>query len=639
MSKREHFVTAEAREGPYAKRRKEAVGGDDESDVDVVMSDPPSGKVGGNGEGIASSPEAVREQGLRLWQTVKDAVNKEYNRLIATAFLRKPPKRQYPDYYQLIQNPIALDDIKKRLDTQSYSTLEAVKADFELCFNNAKTYNMKESEIWRDAKDLMKLVHKTYSKMVPSEDDGEDGDKKGKNKGPNLTRLMKTRLQKLIEKTDETGRVLSTEFMELPSRKEWPIYYKEIKHPQCFENIFKHIKRKEYHTAASFAADVELIFSNAMTFNQEHTIIWEDARTLKDTFKQLMSDLPPPFSLPEYSKPSNGKIKIKMPAGVHLNAPTPSNTNTQSQGASAGSGSLLLRLPNKLPPTASIGQPVPTPSSAATSDRASQSATISPPPQSVAPTPSKPQPTPQPPQTQQVQPTSRQVIAAPAAPSTPQVSYSLRGFSHYPNATYSHAMAASSAASPAPLAQQPAAAAKPTPAPLHAHQLKGVLVRTQPGGRLITLDYRHGVKFWAVRLDNSDAELRVSDITFLGDEEEESSGEEDHADDKQEEEEEEEEEPMETPTRNGRRRGRAKGRARPKAAAKAALAKARAAKVVKKKTAKHGNLEVKLNGVLLTNEEGGSGAWVVKLSVGTNTIDVGENGGLVWRLHAERSRA
>lgn len=94
------------------------------------------------------------------------------------------------------------------------------------------------------------------------------------------------------------GRMLSQEFMELPSKKEWPIYYKEIKRPQCLENIFvrfivyprylawpnhlqKRIKRKEYYNSGEFAADVELVFANAMLFNQEHTGIWEDARTLR----------------------------------------------------------------------------------------------------------------------------------------------------------------------------------------------------------------------------------------------------------------------------------------------------------------------------------------------------------------------
>lgn len=85
--------------------------------------------------------------------------------------------------------------------------------------------------------------------------------------------------------------------MELPNKKLWAIYYKQIKKPQCLENIFvrglcycmlallicsqRRIKRKEYHTATTFAADVELVFSNAMSFNQDHTPIWEDALTLR----------------------------------------------------------------------------------------------------------------------------------------------------------------------------------------------------------------------------------------------------------------------------------------------------------------------------------------------------------------------
>lgn len=103
-----------------------------------------------------------------------------------------------------------------------------------------------------------------------AEDDGEDhppdsavheggSDDEGskKKKPPNMNRLLKTRLQKLVEKADATyvrqcyqylqalhlnasfsGRVLSTEFMELPNKKQWPIYYKTTKRPQCLESIF-----------------------------------------------------------------------------------------------------------------------------------------------------------------------------------------------------------------------------------------------------------------------------------------------------------------------------------------------------------------------------------------------------------------
>ena len=45
-----------------------------------------------------------------------------------------------------------------------------------------------------------KLVHKIYSKMVPSEEDAENG----RSKTPNLNRLIKARLEKLVSKSDET---------------------------------------------------------------------------------------------------------------------------------------------------------------------------------------------------------------------------------------------------------------------------------------------------------------------------------------------------------------------------------------------------------------------------------------------------
>lgn len=55
----------------------------------------------------------------------------------------------------LIKQPIALDDVKKQMDLGEYSSLEAVKDDLELIFANAKQYNLTESEIFQDAKELL----------------------------------------------------------------------------------------------------------------------------------------------------------------------------------------------------------------------------------------------------------------------------------------------------------------------------------------------------------------------------------------------------------------------------------------------------------------------------------------------------
>lgn len=75
-------------------------------------------------------------------------------RLLSTEFLRLPSKRQYAHYYTVIKKPVSLDEIKTQLSAGEYTSIEAVKHDFDTCFRNAKRYNMKDSQIWLDAKAL-----------------------------------------------------------------------------------------------------------------------------------------------------------------------------------------------------------------------------------------------------------------------------------------------------------------------------------------------------------------------------------------------------------------------------------------------------------------------------------------------------
>lgn len=75
MSKREHgnINSTGTNEGSRrSKRRREME--DSSSDVDVMKSDPiePIKR-----DGDDSGPEKIREQGMVLWTTVRDAVNKE----------------------------------------------------------------------------------------------------------------------------------------------------------------------------------------------------------------------------------------------------------------------------------------------------------------------------------------------------------------------------------------------------------------------------------------------------------------------------------------------------------------------------------------------------------------------------------
>lgn len=78
----------------------------------------------------------------------------------------------YPDYYQVIKNPIALEDMKvfitvnafflssiriylfelqAKIDAKQYSTMSQFKADIDLMVANAKKYNVKDSQVYGDA--------------------------------------------------------------------------------------------------------------------------------------------------------------------------------------------------------------------------------------------------------------------------------------------------------------------------------------------------------------------------------------------------------------------------------------------------------------------------------------------------------
>ena len=68
-----------------------------------------------------------------------------------------PKKSQLPDYYQVIQKPIALDMIYKRINSPYYTSEEQFIADFHLMCSNAQVYNVEGSEVYEDAVELKKI--------------------------------------------------------------------------------------------------------------------------------------------------------------------------------------------------------------------------------------------------------------------------------------------------------------------------------------------------------------------------------------------------------------------------------------------------------------------------------------------------
>ncbi|CAE6487460.1 unnamed protein product [Rhizoctonia solani] len=349
-------------ESRRAKRRKDgspakvsgsasSLGGEGE-DEDVVVDD-----AEGGGASVDEARRSASELGHQLLDALRKATSPSGTAL-ATEFKKLPNKRQYPDYYELIKQPIAFDDIRAKLDAHRYASLEEVKADFDLCFRNAKKYNVKNSDIWNAARDLQRKMVATCKSLqphmtgvhedTPEADDDEDEDEdfvespsKGDNekrkagRPPNLFKKYDARLTQLIEKTDSEGNRYSEVFMELVPRREYPDYYQIIKKPMAFGLIQKRIKQKGYASPKAFMDDVELVFSNAVRYNEDFSQIWEDAMYLRSEFHNLCADWRAEYGYTDEGGPPAGsgsavpKLKLKVPA-TKAESTTPSLPQTNN---------------------------------------------------------------------------------------------------------------------------------------------------------------------------------------------------------------------------------------------------------------------------------------------------------------------
>jgi len=186
---------------------------------------------------------------------IQMAVNSR-GRLIATDFLKLPPKKRYPDYYVTIKKPIALDTVLERIENGEYEDTEALKADLTLMTGNAKKYNVKGSSIYEDAVALQVLITeisanqqkivKDYPSDVPQQPlkfTLRQPSQKEKHVPPpppkQTLQQVQEELLNYVEnyKEPRTKRLYSDIFMDAPSKKEYPEYYAIIERVICINDI------------------------------------------------------------------------------------------------------------------------------------------------------------------------------------------------------------------------------------------------------------------------------------------------------------------------------------------------------------------------------------------------------------------
>ncbi|EPQ28278.1 uncharacterized protein PFL1_04105 [Pseudozyma flocculosa PF-1] len=176
--------TPEPSPGPGGRKRKRfgaSIDGSPDNDHD-------SGSASGR---FAAQPKRRRTGGdddvrdriktalLQCYRAVESCLEPETGRKRCLLFLDIPKKTDYPDYHVIIEKPIAMRQIKRRIDNRTFRRVDTCRDEFHLMVRNAKTYNQEGSWVYNDAVELQKAFDKTYdmlcrfSGLPGSENEGE----------------------------------------------------------------------------------------------------------------------------------------------------------------------------------------------------------------------------------------------------------------------------------------------------------------------------------------------------------------------------------------------------------------------------------------------------------------------------------
>ena len=93
-------------------------------------------------------------------------------REVSEPFIKLPTKKELPEYYRRIKNPIDLSGIWFKIEDGTYNKIKDLEDDFQLLCRNVQTFNEDESLIFQDSITLQSVFKNAIKENVKTEIEG-----------------------------------------------------------------------------------------------------------------------------------------------------------------------------------------------------------------------------------------------------------------------------------------------------------------------------------------------------------------------------------------------------------------------------------------------------------------------------------
>ncbi|CAG5104918.1 Oidioi.mRNA.OKI2018_I69.chr1.g1670.t1.cds [Oikopleura dioica] len=295
---------------------------------------------------------------------------------ISGPFLQLPSKKQYPDYYEDITQPIALDKIRQKVIKGRYKNLEQMEDDIVLMCNNAREYNMEGSQIFMDATQMMRVARtkrieieaqfgdqmsegSASPKPSPKKKEPKKKGRKSHNSAQdnNEERAKGNRLQRsvynaLFSQKDPTGRQVCALFMVKPDPEIYPDYYQIIKEPMDMGSIDKKISSGQYSSLEELMQDISLMCKNAKQYNEPNSQVFIDANILEQVATNKVKEICQKKNIP-VTPEKVGKAETMTQPGWRAGPKTKYDfilhrVNKQEDGMGRNLAMMFQSLPSKI---------------------------------------------------------------------------------------------------------------------------------------------------------------------------------------------------------------------------------------------------------------------------------------------------